>query len=116
MMRSVYGFLTALDTIVEVLALIVLLVGLILAAVVYLKKGRSKVALLGTIGFLLIFLLSCCSIGWRIANQPLQQQLPNRAMDTYYTVRGTSLFLFNLLRLAGLALLISAVWIGGKKE
>ena len=116
MTRSLFGWLTALDTIGKVLTLIVLLIGLILAAVVYLKKGRSKVALLGAIGFLLMLLLSCCWAGWRIADRPLQRELPSSSTQIYHIIRAVSLFLFSLLNLAGLVLLVSAVWTGGKKE
>lgn len=97
-----------------VLNLILLLVGLVMSAIAYFK-WKNKIALLGMIGFLLMFLLSCCTLGWGLADRPVLRELPARTAQTYWIVRAVILFLLNLASLAGLALLIVAVWIGGKK-
>jgi hypothetical protein len=110
------NWMTTLETIGSVLTLLVLLVGLVMAVVAYLKKGKSRVALLGAIGFLLMLLLSCCGLGWRIADRPVLRELPSRSTQGYFIARAVVLFLVSLVNLAGLVLLISAVWIGGKKE
>ena len=91
------------------------LVGLIMAIVAFFKKGKSKVALLGAIGFLLMLLLSCCGMGWRIAERPLYNQ-PPKTTQTLIIVRAVSLFLLHLLQLIGLIMIIVAVWMGGKKD
>jgi Co/Zn/Cd efflux system component len=114
MSRSL-GWMTTLDTVSMVLTLLVLLVGLIMTIVAFFKKGKSRVALLGAIGFLLMLLLSCCGIAWRIADRPIYDQPPKTA-QTLIIVRAVSLFLLNLLQLVGLILIIVAVWMGGKKD
>jgi hypothetical protein len=110
-----FGWMRALGTITGVLTWLVLLIGFIVALVAYLRKGRSKVALLGTIGFLLMFLLSCCSLGWGLADQPILRELPSRSTLTYGAIKQVVLFLLGLVNLVGLALIASAVWSGGKK-
>ena len=114
-MRGSLGWMATLDTVSMVLTLLVLLVGLIMTIVAFFKKGKSRVALLGAIGFLLMLLLSCCGIGWRIADKTIYNQPPKTA-QTIIIVRAVVLFLLNLLKLIGLILLIVAVWMGGKKD
>ena len=115
-MRGSLGWMATLDTVGLVLTLIVLLVGLIMTIVAFFKKGKSKVALLGAVGFLLMLLLSCCGIVWRIADKPIIYNQPPKTAQTLIIVRAVSLFLLNLLKLIGLILIIVAVWMGGKKD
>jgi uncharacterized membrane protein YozB (DUF420 family) len=104
-----------LNTIGMVLTFLVLLVGLIMAIVAFFKKGKSRVALLGAIGFLLMFLLSCCGIGFRLVTGPLVKAAPGVA-KTLPTAQAVILFLLTLLQLIGLILIIVAIWMGGKKD
>ena len=109
------GWMRTLGTIVSVLTLLVLLVGLIVTLIAYFKKGKSKIALLGMLGFLLMFLLSCCSLSWGMADRPITNELPSRSVQTYWAVKGVVLSLLGLVNLAGIALVIAAVWTGGKE-
>jgi hypothetical protein len=111
-----FGWLRALGTIGTVLTLIVLLVGFILSLTAYLKRGRSRVGLLGTVGFLLMLLLACCSFTWGLADRPILRELPSRTEATYYVAKNIVLFLLGLLNLVGIALLISAIWKGSSEE
>jgi hypothetical protein len=105
-----------LNTIGMVLTLLVLLVGLIMAIVAFFKKGKSKVALLGAIGFLLMFLLSCCGVFWRVAPLArLIKEMPKLAR-TLPAAQTIILFLLTLLNLIGLILIIVAIWMSGKKD
>ena len=109
-------WMSALNTIGSVLTALVLLVGLILALVAYFRKGKSKVALLGALGFLLMFLLSCCSLTWGLADRPVLRQIPTRTQQTYFTVKQIVIFLLALVNAVGLILLAVAVWLSGKKD
>jgi hypothetical protein len=110
-----FGWLRTLSTVISVLTLLVLLVGLIMTLIAYFRKGKSKIALLGMLGFLLMFLLSCCSLSWGMADRPIVNELPSRSVQTYYAVRGVVLSLLGLVNLAGIGLIIAAVWTGGKR-
>ena len=109
-------WMSALNTIGGVLTVLVLLVGLIMALIAYFKRGKSKVALLGALGFLLMFLLSCCSLTWGLADRPILRELPARAQQTYFTIKQIVIFLLALLNVVGLVLLVVAVWTSGKKD
>jgi len=109
------GWMRTLGTIASVLTLLVLLVGLIMTVIAYFRRGKSKVALLGMLGFLLMFLLSCCSIGWGMADRPITRELPARSVQTYLAVKQVVIFMLGLVNLAGIALVIAAVWTGGKE-
>ena len=109
------GWMRTLGTVASVLTLLVLLVGLIMTLVAYFKKGKSKIALLGMLGFLLMFLLSCCSLGWGMADRPITRELPARSVDSYFAVKQVVLFLLGLVNLVGIGLIIAAVWRGGKE-
>jgi hypothetical protein len=104
-----------LGTVASVLTLIVLLVGLIITVVVYFKKGKSKVALLGMLGFLLMFLLSCCSVSWGLADRPITRELPAKSVQTYFAVKQVVLFILGLVNLVGIGLIIAAVRAGSKE-
>ena len=110
------GWLRTLGTVISVLTLLVLLIGLIMTLIAYFKKGKSKVALLGMLGFLLMFLLSCCSLGWGMADRPIINELPSKSVQTYLAIKGVVISLLGLVNLAGIGLVIAAVWSGGKKE
>jgi len=109
-------WLSALGTLGSVLTLLVLLIGLIMALVAYFRKGKARVALLGAFGFLLMFLLSCCSLTWGFLDRPILREIPSRAQQTYFIVKQIVLFLLGLLNVLGLGLLVAAVWISGKKD
>ncbi len=111
-----WGWIGVLGTVGGALTAIVLLVGTIVTWIAYFKKGKSRIALLGAIGFLLMLLLSCCSFSWGLADLPILRELPSRSRPPYYAIKGVVLFLLGLVNLLGLALLISAVWSGGSKE
>ena len=114
-MSGPFAWSATLDTVGNVLTLLVVLVGLILSIVAYVKRGRSRAALLGAIGFLLMLLLSCCWAGWGIANRPALARLGGQGMQTYATARIIVMFLARLVSVVGLVLLVVAVWIGGRK-
>jgi len=114
MSRSL-SWIGTLNTIGMVLTFLVLLVGLIMAIVAFFRKGKSRVALLGAIGFLLMFLLSCCGVFWSVLGAPIARSSPGVA-QALPTARAVSLFLLTLLQLIGLILIIVAVWMGGKKD
>ena len=109
-------WLGTLSTVGGVLTLLVVLVGLVVSVVAYFRRGRSHVALLGAIGFALMLLLSCCSVGWALAEQPMLRRLAPRVGANYYAIKGAVLFLLGLVNLGGLALIAAAVWTGGRKE
>jgi divalent metal cation (Fe/Co/Zn/Cd) transporter len=98
-----------------ILTLVVVLVGLIMAVVAYFKRGKSRVALLGAVGFLLMLLLSCCGLGWRAAQRTIFQQ-PPETTQILMIAQAISLFLLTLLQLAGLVVIIVAIWIASKKD
>ena len=110
------GWTRTLATIGSILTLVVLLVGLIVAALAYFRKGRARPALLGSIGFLILFLFNCCTLGWGFADTPVARELPIRSLMTYHTIRAIILFLGALINLVGLGLIIAAVATGGRKE
>jgi hypothetical protein len=105
-----------LSSVTTVLTLLVVIAGFVISLVVYLRQGRARVALLGTLGFGLMFLLSCCSVGWLFADQPMLHRFPWRSRSNYYVLRSIALFVLGLANLGGLALLISAVWVGSQKD
>ncbi|MBN1640733.1 MAG: hypothetical protein JXA09_05815 [Anaerolineae bacterium] len=105
-----------LSTVGGVLTLLAVLVGLVTSIIAYVRGGRSRVALLGALGFFLMFLLSCCSVGWAFTEQPVMRRFTPRVGANYYAIRSTVLFLLGLVNLGGLALIISAIWTGGRKE
>jgi len=97
---------------------LVLLVGLIVVIVSY-TRGKSKVALLGSIGLLLLFLFSCCSTIWGFADAPLLNAIRRRAVGgvrNYFALRSIGLFLFRIIELGGLGVLIAAILTGSKKD
>jgi hypothetical protein len=108
--------MSALNTIGNVLTLLVLIVGLVMTLIAYFKRGKSRVALLGALGFLLMFLLSCCALSFGISNQLVLRQIPPKAQQTFFTVRQIVLFLLGLLNVLGLGLLIAAMWTSSKKD
>jgi hypothetical protein len=110
------GWMRTLSTVGSILTLLTLLVGLVVTLIAYARKGRSKIALLGALGFLLMFLLSCCSLTWAFADRPILRELPARSEYTYVAIKQIVLFLLSLVNLVGIVLLIAAVWTGGKKE
>ncbi len=110
------NWMRTLTTIGSVLTLLVLIVGTIVALVAYLRKGRSRAALLGAIGFLLMLLLSCCSLGWGLADRPILREIPARSQQTYVVIKQIVLFLLALLNVLGLVLVVAAVWVGGKRD
>jgi len=114
-MRSTLGWTATLNAVGTVLTLIVVLVGLILSLVAYFRKGRSRVALLGAVGFLLMILLSCCGIAWRVAQPAIYRQSP-KTTQTLVVAQAISLFLLTLLQLIGIIVITVAIWIGGKKD
>jgi hypothetical protein len=95
---------------------LLLFAGLIIALVAYLQKGRRRVALLGALGFLLMSTLSCCWLGWTVAQRPLAHGLRWLPPRDIVWIRDITLLGANLLNLGGLILLISAVWIGSRRE
>jgi len=109
-------WMSALNTIGNVLTLLVLLIGLVMTLIAYFKRGKSRVALLGALGFLLMFLLSCCVLSFGISNQFVLRQIAPRAQQTYFTVRQIVLFVLGLINVLGLVLLIVAVWKSGQKD
>jgi hypothetical protein len=110
-----FRWLGTLSTIGSVLTLLVILVGLALSIVAYLQRDRSRAALLGAIGFGLMLLLSCCSTGWALADRPLLRRIPSRSTRDYQAAKVVVLFLLGLVNLGGLALIVSAIWTGGRK-
>ena len=104
------------QTVGVVLSGLILLVGLIVALVAYLQRGRSRVALLGMLGFLLMSILSCCSLGWTVAQRPLSRGFHWFSPRNVLWIRNITLFGATLLHLAGLAVLIFAIWVGSKRE
>ena len=104
-----------LGTISSVLTFVAMFVGLIVIALAYFRKGRTRAALLGAIGFLILFLFSCCTLGWGFADAPITGQLPMRSVLTYHTVKSIVLFLGGLINLVGLGLVIAAVTSAGRK-
>ena len=109
------GWINALSSISGVLILLVVLAGLIVAAIAYFK-GKSRVALLGAIGFLLLFLFSCCSIGWGWVNTPILKRLPVRSIQPYRVIQAVVLFLMSLANVVGFVLLAVALWVGRHKK
>ena len=115
-MMGQIGWMRTLVSISGILTFLVLLVGLIVAAAAYFK-GKSRVALLGAIGFLLLFLFSCCSMGWGFADSSVLRNLPPRSIQTYWTVKTVILFLLSLVNVIGFILLVVALWMSkGKKD
>ncbi len=104
-----------LGTIGGFLSFLIILVGLVLTVVAYLK-GKSRVALLGALGFLLMFLFSCCSLGETLGWGKAIARVPRDSVAVLITVRSVVMFIFGLLNLVGLALIIAALWVGGRKE
>jgi hypothetical protein len=104
------------QTVGVVLNGLVLFAGLIIALVAYAQRGRSRVALLGALGFLLMSILSCCSLGWTLVQRPLTRGLHGLSPRSLVWIRNASLFGATLLGLVGLVLLISAIWTGSKRE
>lgn len=109
------GWIGALSSISGILILLVVLAGLIVAAVAYFK-GKSRMTLLGAIGFLLLFLFSCCSIGWGWVNTPILRNLPVRSIQLYRAIQAVVLFLMSLANVAGFVLLAVALWLGRTKK
>lgn len=107
--------MVVLSSISGVLSFLVILVGLIVVAVAYFK-GKSRVALLGAIGFLILFLFSCCSMSWGFADNPITRGMRPPSQQTYWTIKYIAMFLFGLVNLAGWILIIVALWQGGKKS
>ncbi len=117
-MNSNLAQMQFLGTIGNVLTVLVLLIGLIVVIVSY-TKGKSKVALLGSIGLLLLFLFSCCSTTWGFADAPLLkaiQRQATRGTRNYFVLRNIGLFLLRILELGGLGVLIAAILTGSKKD
>lgn len=112
------GWMQTLGSIGSVLTVLVLLAGLIVALVTYFK-GKSKVALIGAIGFLILFLFGCCSTTWGLADGPIvkaiQRDNPVKTLITYYGIKAVVLFLAGLLNLVGLGAIVAAVVMGSKK-
>jgi hypothetical protein len=115
-MRALPTWMGTLNTVGMVLNLIVLLVGLIMAVVAFFKKGKSKVALLGAIGFLLMFLLSCCGVSWLVLPAARLARGAPQLARALPIAQSVILFLFTLLDLIGLILIIVAIWLGGKQQ
>ena len=109
------GWMRTLSSISGVLAFLVVLAALIVAAVAYFK-GRSRIALLGAIGFLLLFLFSCCSTGWGFVDSPILKNLSPKSVRTYWTAKTVVLFLLSLVNVVGFVLLAVAVWMGREKK
>ena len=114
-MTGLVRWMTTLGTIRGISTFLVVLVGLIVIAVAYFRK-KNRVALLGAIGFLILFLFNCCSLGWGFADNPVLKRLPSRSVETYYTAKSVVIFLIGLVNLVGLGLIIAALWIGSRKE
>ncbi|MBN1581293.1 MAG: hypothetical protein JXA89_11375 [Anaerolineae bacterium] len=114
-MMGQMGWIRTLSSISGILALLVVLAGLIVGVVAYFK-GKSRVALLGAIGFLLLFLFSCCSTGWGLADTPILRNMAPRSIVTYQTVKNVILFLLSLVNVIGFVLLAVAVWVGREKK
>ena len=110
------GWMRTLGTVSGILTFVVMLVGLIVTALAYSRKGKTRAALLGAIGFLILFLFNCCTLGWGLADAPITGQLPMRSVLTYHTVKSIVLFLGGLINLVGLGLVIAAVASAGRKE
>jgi hypothetical protein len=110
------NWIGTLSTVGAVLTLLVLLVGLIVTIVAFFRKGKSRVALLGAIGFLLMFLLSCCGTTLRVL--PVARLLRDapKIVRTFPTAQAIIVFLLTLLNLIGLILIIVAISMGSKKE
>jgi hypothetical protein len=109
------GWMRALGIAGSVLTFLALLVGLVMTGVAYFRNKR-RVALLGAIGFLILFLFGCCSLGWNIADAPVLKQARGLTFKNYSTARSIVLFLGSLVNLAGLGLIISALWTSSRKE
>ena len=110
------GWVRTLGTVSSILTLVVILVGLIVIALAYFRKGKTRATLLGAIGFLILFLFSCCTLGWGFADAPVTSELPMRSVLTYHTVKSIVLFLGGLINLVGFGLVIAAVAGAGRKE
>jgi hypothetical protein len=98
-----------------VLTSCVLLAGLIVAAVAYFR-GKSRIALLGAVGFLLLFLFGCCSTGWGFLDSPITRELSPRSIRTYWTIKTVIISLLSLLNLVGFVLLVVALWMARDKD
>jgi len=107
--------LSWLPLVTQILSFLILLVGAILVIVAYFK-GKNRVALLGGIGLLILFLFSCCSLGWVVTDRTLVRDMGLKALQTYYNARAIILFLGGLLNLVGLGLIVAALWTGGRKD
>ena len=114
-MMAQMGWMRTLGSISGILTFLVLLAGVIVVAVAYFK-GKSRIALLGAVGFLLLFLFSCCSMGWGFADSPVVKNLPPRSIQTYWVVKTVIVFLLSLLNLVGFILLGVALWMGKDKD
>jgi hypothetical protein len=104
-----------LGRIASALTVIAVLVGFIIALVAYLRKGKARAALLGAIGFLILFLFNCCSFAWGLVDSPILRAISPGSSRPYFTVKTVVLFLAALVNLVGLGLIIAAVASAGRK-
>jgi len=110
------AWVRTLTTISGILTFLVLLAGLIIIALSYFRKGKTRAALLGAIGFLIMFLFSCCSLSWGFLDTPIAGQLPMRSVIVYRTLQAILLFLGALINLVGLGLVIAAVVSASRRQ
>ena len=112
-----YAWMRTLGTLGRALRVITTLVGFIVVLVAYLRKGKARPALLGAIGFLILFLFNCCSFSWDLADSPILKAISSSGSSiTYYNIRAIIMFLAGLVNLVGLGLIIAAVVSAGRKE
>ncbi len=99
----------------SILSFLVILAGLVLTALAYFNN-KSRAALLGALGFLLMFLFSCCSLGGTMGWSQAMMHISGRSTAALIAVRGVIMFLASLLKAVGLALIVAAIWTATKRE
>lgn len=104
-----------LGTVEGILRILLLLTGVVLIAIAYFR-GKNRVALLGGLGLLIVFLLSCCLTGWGLADARITRMINMSSARDYYVLRSMASFIIGLLNLGGWSLIIAALWMGSKRQ